>query len=307
MEQRSIGSLSVSVVGLGCNNFGWRADASATERIVHAALDAGINFFDTADIYGGTKSEQFLGRALGPRRAEVVFATKFGMAVDDRRRGARPDYIRRAVEDSLRRLGTDRIDLYQLHQPDSSVPIGDTLEALDGLVRAGKVREIGCSNFSVQQIRQAEAAVRPAAARFASLQNEYSLLHRDPESGVLAECVERGIPFLPYFPLASGLLSGKYRKGQPAPQGTRLTSGGRFSGRLEGPNMDLAEQFAQFASTRGRTLLELAISWLVAQPAVASVIPGATSPEQVKANAAAAGWRLTAAELAAVAAIAPTH
>lgn len=305
MEKRPIGTLSVSVVGLGCNNFGWRVDASATERVVHAALDAGINFFDTADIYGGTKSEEFLGRALGSRRAEVVIATKFGMAVDDSRRGARPDYIRRAVEDSLRRLGTDRIDLYQLHQPDPSVPIGDTLEALDGLVRAGKVREIGCSNFSSKQIRQAEAAVRPGTARFVSLQNEYSLLHRDPESGVLSECVQRGIAFLPYFPLASGLLSGKYRKGQPAPQGTRLTSGGRFSGRIEGPNMDLVELFAQFTAARGRTLLDLAISWLVEQPTVASVIPGATSPEQVKANAAAAGWRLAADELAAVNAIAP--
>lgn len=307
MEHRPIGSLSVSVVGLGCNNFGGRIDAAATEKVVHAALDAGINFFDTADIYGGTKSEEFLGRALGRRRSEVVIATKFGMAVDDRRKGARPDYIRRAIEDSLRRLGTDRIDLYQLHQPDPSVPIADTLEALDGLVRAGKVREIGCSNFSAEQIRQAEDAVRPGAPRFVSVQNEYSLLHRDPESGVLAECVQRGIAFLPYFPLGSGLLTGKYRQGQPPPQGTRLTSGGRFSGRLEGANMDLVERFAQFAAARGRTLLELAISWLVAQPAVASVIPGATSPQQVRANAAAAGWRLAAAELAAVNALAPTN
>ncbi len=305
MEKRSIGSLSVSVIGLGCNNFGWRIDDAATERVVLAALDAGINFFDTADIYGGTRSEQFLGRALGSRRSEVVVATKFGMAVDDRRKGAEPGYIRRAVEDSLRRLGTDRIDLYQLHQPDPSVPIGDTLEALDGLVRAGKVREIGCSNFSAAQIRRSEDAVRPAAARFVSLQNEYSLLRRDPESGVLSECVNRGIAFLPYFPLASGLLSGKYRKDRPAPRGTRLTSGGRFGGRLEEPNMDRAEQLARFAAARGRSLLELALSWLVMRPSVASVIPGATSPEQVHANAAAAGWRLTAEELAAVDAIAP--
>ena len=309
MEQRPIGSLSVSVVGLGCNNFGWRVDAAATEKIVHAALDAGINFFDTADMYGGTHSEEFLGRALSRRRSEAVIATKFGWTIDDRRKGARPDYIRRAVEDSLRRLQIDQIDLYQLHKPDPSVPIADTLEALDALVRAGKVREIGCSNFSAEQIRQAEAAVRSGAARFVSLQNEYSLLHRDPESGVLSECVQRGIAFLPYFPLASGLLTGKYRKDLPAPHGTRLTSGGRFSGRLAGPNMDLAERFAQFAAARGRTLLELAISWLVAQPAVASVIPGATSPGQVKANAAAAGWRLTADDLAAVNSIAqlPTN
>jgi len=305
MEKRSIGSLSVSVIGLGCNNFGWRIDAAATERVVHAALDAGINFFDTADIYGGTLSEQFLGRALGSRRSEVVVATKFGMAVDDRRKGAKPDYVRRAAEDSLRRLGTDCIDLYQLHQPDPSVPIGDTLEALDGLVRAGKVREIGCSNFSAAQIHGSEDVVRPDAARFVSLQNEYSLLRRDPESGVLSECVNRSIAFLPYFPLASGLLSGKYRKGQPAPHGTRLTSGGRFGGRLEGPDMDRAEQLSRFAAARGRSLLELALSWLVMQPSVASVIPGATSPEQVHANVAAADWRLTTEELAAVDAIAP--
>ncbi len=305
MEKRRIGTLEVSLVGLGCNNFGWRMDAAATEKVVHAALDAGINFFDTADIYGGTKSEEFLGRALGRRRSEAVIATKFGMAVDDRRKGAKPDYIRRAVEDSLRRLKIDRIDLYQLHQPDPAVPIADTLEALDGLVRAGKVREIGSSNFSAIQIRQAEDAVGPSAARFVSLQNEYSLFHREPERGVLSECVERGIAFLPYFPLASGLLSGKYRKNQPVPRGTRLTSGGRFGNRLEGPNMDLVELLAQFAVTREHTLLELAVSWLAAQPAVASVIPGATSVEQVKANAAAAGWRLTADELAAVDTIVP--
>jgi aryl-alcohol dehydrogenase-like predicted oxidoreductase len=305
MEKRRIGTLEVSLVGLGCNNFGWRVDAAATERIVHGALDTGINFFDTADIYGGTKSEEFLGRALARRRSEAVIATKFGMAVDEKRRGAKPDYIRRAVEDSLRRLGIDRIDLYQLHQPDTSVQITDTLEALDSLVKAVKVREIGCSNFSVSQLRQADAAVRPGAARFVSLQNEYSLLHREPERGVLGECVQRGIAFLPYFPLASGLLSGKYRKDQPSPSGTRLTSGGRFSGRLEGPNIDTVELLAQFAATRGHSLLELAISWLAAQPVVASIIPGATSPEQVKANAAAASWRLTPEELAAVNTIIP--
>ncbi|MGH9784642.1 MAG: aldo/keto reductase, partial [Terriglobia bacterium] len=204
MEKRRIGSLSVSVVGLGCNNFGWRVDAAATAKIVQAALDAGINFFDTADIYGGAQSEEFLGRALRGRRNEVVVATKLGMAVDAKRRGAKPDYVRRAVEDSLRRLGTDRIDLYQLHQPDPTVPIADTLEALDGLVRAGKVREIGCSNFSAAQIREAEAAVHAGAARFVSVQNEYSLLHREPEREMLFECERRKIAFLPYFPLASG-------------------------------------------------------------------------------------------------------
>jgi aryl-alcohol dehydrogenase-like predicted oxidoreductase len=310
MEKRRIGSLAVSVVGLGCNNFGWRVDAGATAKVVEAALDAGINFFDTADIYGGTQSEEFLGRALGRRRLgsgrdEVVIATKFGMAVDTKRRGAKPDYIRGAVEDSLRRLGTDRIDLYQIHQPDPTVPVADTLEALDGLVRAGKVREIGCSNFSAAQIREAEAAVRAGAARFVSVQNEYSLLHRGPERDVLAECERRRIAFLPYFPLASGLLTGKYRRGQPAPSGTRLTSGGRWEKALAGSNLEAVESLVEFANTRRHTLLDLAISWLAARPAVASVIPGATSSAQVRANAAAASWRLTPEELAAVDAIVP--
>src|SRR5690242_17555470 len=201
MEKRKIGSLEVSVVGLGCNNFGWRIDATATARVVDAAIDAGIDFFDTADIYANGQSEQFLGQAVKGRWNRVVIATKFGGKMDDQRQGARPDYIRRAAEDSLRRLGTDRIDLYQLHKPDPNTPIGDTLEALDGLVKAGKVREIGASNFSVEQIREAEAAARSGAARFVSIQNEYSLLHRQPEKDVLPECVVRKLAFLPYFPL----------------------------------------------------------------------------------------------------------
>src|SRR5919112_6779820 len=180
MDTRRIGSLEVSVVGLGCNNFGRRLDYDATSAVVDAALEAGITFFDTADTYGGTRSEAYLGRALGGRRGDVVLATKFGMKVDEQRRGARPEYVRRAVEDSLRRLGTDYIDLYQLHQPDPTVPIADTLGALDELVRAGMVREIGCSNFSVDQLREAESAVKGDAARFVSVQNRYSLLHREP-------------------------------------------------------------------------------------------------------------------------------
>src|SRR5215210_8080880 len=208
MDTRRIGSLEVSVVGLGCNNFGRRLDSGATSAVVDAALDAGINFFDTADVYGGTRSEEYLGRALGRRRDEVVIATKFGSAVDERRKGARPEYVRQAAEDSLRRLGTDRIDLYQLHWPDPQVPIEDTLGALDELVQAGKVREIGCSNFSVEQLREAEASVLPGGARFVSVQNEYSLLQRAPEQdGVLAECERADLAFLPYFPLASGLLT----------------------------------------------------------------------------------------------------
>jgi len=217
LEKRRIGSLDVSVVGLGCNNFGRRLDAAATRAVVEAALDAGITFFDTADVYGGTDSETFLGQALGKRRDQVVVATKFGNAIDDQRRGAKPAYVRRAVEDSLRRLGTDHIDLYQLHRPDPETPIGETLAALDELVRAGKVREIGISNATPEQLAEADGAVRDGAARFVSVQNQYSLLHRAPEQGVLAEARRLGLAFLPYFPLASGLLTGKYRRARPRP------------------------------------------------------------------------------------------
>ena len=297
METRRIGSLDVSVVGLGCNNFGWRLDAGATAAVIDAALDAGVNFFDTADVYGGTRSEEYVARALGPRRDAVVIATKFGSKVDEQRRGAHPDYVRRAVEDSLRRLGTDRIDLYQLHRPDPSVPVADTLGALEDLVRAGKVREIGCSNFSADQLREAEAAAR-GGARFVSVQNEYSLLHREPEAEVLPECERLGVAFLPYFPLASGLLTGKYRKGQPLPEGTRIADRGYRSDVLTDQNLDVVEALVRFAEARGRTLLELAFSWLLARPAVASVIAGATSAAQLRANAGAAGWRLGEAELA---------
>lgn len=299
METRRIGSLQVSVVGIGCNNFGSRIDYAATERVVHAALDAGVNFFDTADIYGRTQSEQFLGRALGTRRHEVVVATKFGMAVDDQRRGARPDYIRRAVEDSLERLGTDHLDLYQLHQPDPTVPIADTLGALDDLVEAGKVREIGCSNFDAAQLREAEHAVRPGGARFVSVQNEYSLLHREPERGVLDECARQGIAFLPYYPLAAGLLTGKYRRGRAVPAGTRLHDG-RYASWLSDRNLEAVERLAAFAEARGHTILDLAFAWLLAKPVVASVIAGATSPEQVRVNVHAGAWRMSAEETTAL-------
>ncbi|WP_447598343.1 aldo/keto reductase [Nitrospira sp. Nam80] len=297
METRRIGSLTVSVVGLGCNNFGGRLDERRTEAVVKAALDAGITFFDTADIYGETKSEEFLGRALGRRRSDIVLATKFGMQVDAQRTGAKPDYVRQAAEDSLRRLGTDCIDLYQLHQPDPKTPIEETLGALDELVRAGKVREIGCSNFSTDELQAAEKAVRPGAARFISVQNEYNLLHREPERGVLEECRRAGLAFIPYFPLASGLLTGKYRHGRQPPQGSRLES--RFGTEpFTEENLLLVDSLLKFATSRGRTLLELAMSWLASRPTVASVIAGATSPDQVKANAAAAGWRLSEADLA---------
>ena len=309
MQTRNIGSLAVSVVGLGCNNFGGRLDQERTTAVVNAALEAGINFFDTADVYGGTHSEEFIGRALGTRRRSVIVATKFGIPLDEQRKGgAKPEYIRRAVEDSLQRLGTDYIDLYQLHRPDPEVPIADTLGALDELKRAGKLREIGCSNFSVEQLREAEGAVQRGAARFVSVQNEYSLLKRDPERGVLAECAARGIGFLPYCPLASGLLTGKYARGAaPPPPSARLADasapmGSRFRSER---NAQIAEELGRFASGRGHSLLELAFSWLLAQPAVSSVIAGATSAEQTHANAAAAAWRLSSDELGQIDRLAP--
>ena len=305
MDTRRIGSLNVTVVGLGCNNFGMGLDAARTELVVHAALDAGITFFDTADIYGGTQSEHFLGRALAGRRASAVIATKFGMRVDEKRQGAKPAYVRQAVEDSLRRLGTDWIDLYQLHQPDATTPIADTLDALNDLVRAGKVREIGCSNFSAAQLREARAVAAPGAAQFVSVQNEYSLLHRDPERDVLPECERLEIPFIPYFPLASGLLTGKYTQGTPPPAGTRLSHAWAATRFLTDERLARANALGRFAESRGHSLLELAMSWLARRPVVASVIAGATTPEQVLANARATAWQLTQAEVAEIDAIVP--
>ena len=302
MRTRRIGSLEVSVVGLGCNNFGSRLDAPATAAVVHAALDAGVNFFDTADVYGATRSEEFLGAALGDRRDEVVVATKFGMPVDDERRGARPEYVRRALDDSLRRLGTDRVDLYQLHLPDPETPVADTLAALDECVRAGKVREIGCSNFSAAQLEEADAAAAADAAGFVSVQNEYSLLHREPEADVLPVCERLGLAFVPYFPLASGLLTGKYRRGEPAPPGTRL--GGmapeRLAALLTEERLATVARLTEFARRHGHDTTALAIAWTAAHPAVASVIAGAMTPEQVRANAGAADWELGPEEVAAV-------
>ncbi len=296
MEYRKIGSLEVTTIGIGCNNFGWRIDAEATAAVVDAAIANGINFFDTADVYGSGQSEEYLGRALGTRRKEVVIATKFGMKMDEQRLGAKPDYVKRAAADSLRRLGTGYIDLYQLHRPDPNTPIAETLEAMNDLVREGKVREIGCSNFSDAQLREAAAAVKPGAARFVSVQNEYSLMKREPEQGVLQECARLGMAFLPYFPLASGLLTGKYRRGSPPPAGSRGAAG--FGPKMfSEEHLAMAESLREFAASRGHSLLELAFSWLLARPVVASVIAGATSPEQVRANAAAGNWRLSAADL----------
>src|SRR5687768_9400500 len=296
MKRRRIGTLDVSEVGVGCNNFGRRLDAAATQKVVDAAIESGIDFFDTADTYGGTKSEQFLGAALGSRRSRVTIATKFGMKIDEQRRGAHPDYVKRAVDDSLRRLGTDYIDLYQLHTPDESVPVGETLGALNEIVMAGKVREIGCSNFTSAQLDEASSATAPNAARFVSVQNEYSLFHREPERGVLETCERLGMSFLPYFPLANGMLTGKYRKGQPAPPGSRIGSGWHDE-LLTEANLDKVEKLIAFAESRGHTLLELAFSWLLSRPMVASVIAGATRPEQVRSNASAGSWILSEDEL----------
>jgi aryl-alcohol dehydrogenase-like predicted oxidoreductase len=304
METRKIGSLSVSVVGLGCNNFGRRLDAARTAEVVNACLDEGINFFDTADVYGSGQSEEYLGKALGSRRSEVIIASKFANGMEDRGRGAHPDYIKIAVEASLRRLGTDYIDLYQQHVPDPEVPIADTLGTLNDLVQAGKVREIGSSNFSAAQIREAEEAVKSGAARFVSIQNRYSVLHREPENdGVLAECERLGQVFLPYFPLESGLLTGKIRQGQAAPEGTRLSDAGAASRFVTDQNMALTEKLITFAESRNHTILELAFGWLLAKSAVASVIAGATRVEQIKANVGAAGWKLSADDLTQIDAI----
>jgi len=302
MQTRSIGRLDASIVGLGCNNCGGRIDESATKAVVDAALDAGVTLFDTADIYGGTLSEEYLGRALAGRRDRALIATKFGGPIDDDRKGgASAGYLARACDDSLRRLGTDRIDLYQLHFPDQATPIAETLGALDALVRAGKVREIGCSNFSAEMIEEsARISAENGWARFVSVQNEYSLLRRGPEKqGVLDACAKHDIAFIPYFPLASGVLSGKYERGAPPPAGTRLAGmpAERQEQALSDTVMDRVDALDAWARAHGHTLLELAFAWLTARPVVASVIAGATKPEQVVANAAAAEWNLTAAEV----------
>ena len=308
LETRPLGLLNVSVIGLGCNNFGKRLDQAATSRVVAEALDSGITFFDTADVYGETRSEEFLGRALGTRRKDVIIATKFGIKLDDRRQGgASPTYLRSALEDSLKRLGTDYVDLYQLHRPDPAIPIAETLDALNELVRAGKVREIGSSNFSTEQIAEADERVAEGAARFVSVQNEYNLLERSVERGVLAELKQRKIALLPYFPLASGLLSGKYRAGVKYPEDARLVSPDfKFGDRFLNPrNLRIAAQLTTFAHARGRSLLELSLSWLRSNRAVASIIAGATSPEQVRQNLAASSWPLTPEELDEIEALAP--
>jgi aryl-alcohol dehydrogenase-like predicted oxidoreductase len=281
--------LEVSVVGLGCNNFGPRVGLAATRAVVDGALAEGVTFFDTADIYGRGASEELLGQVLEGRRDEVVLATKFGMDMGDGKgpRGSR-DYILQAVAGSLGRLRTDVIDVYWFHQPDPATPIAETLETLDELVRAGTVRAIGASNFSAEQIEEADAVARERGlARFVAVQNEYSLLVREAEREVLPACERLGLGFVPFFPLASGLLTGKYRRGEPAPAGTRLAGRSQVA---SDEQFALLDALQRFADERGLSMLELAIGGLLARPVVSSVIAGATKPEQVRANAAAGRW-----------------
>jgi aryl-alcohol dehydrogenase-like predicted oxidoreductase len=278
--------LRVSRVGLGCNNFGRRLDLDRTRAVVEAALAEGITFIDTADIYGGGDSERFLGQILEGRRDEVVLATKFGMADDGN--GSR-DYVRRAIAASLERLRTDHVDVYYYHRPDGVTPIAETVRAMVELVEEGTVRAIGVSNFTAEQLDEAVEA-----GPIAALQNRYSLLERGAEQDVLPRCRELGVSFVPYFPLASGLLTGKYRRGEAPPPGSRLE---RRRDALSDEAFDRIELLQEFAEARGRSLLELAIAGLASQPAIASVIAGATSPEQIRANAAAAEWELSGDEL----------
>jgi len=304
MKMRRLGNsgLKVSEVGLGCNNFGMRIDQAATQGVVDAAIDAGITLFDTADVYGATQSEVFLGKALGKRRQEIVLATKFGMQIGDdkSRSGGSRRWIMRAVEDSLSRLGTDYIDLYQLHRYDPETPLDETLRALDDLVTQGKVRYIGNSNFTGWQIADADWTAA-GATRFVSAQNLFSLLERKVEHEVLPSCEHFGLGFLPFFPLASGLLSGKYKRGEKPPEGTRLAAwGSRGAAALSDKNFDKVEKLTAWAEERDHTILELAFAWLLGHEVVSSVIAGATSPEQVKTNAAAGDWRLTQEEVAEV-------
>jgi aryl-alcohol dehydrogenase-like predicted oxidoreductase len=307
MEYRQLGEsgLTVSVVGLGCNNFGRRLDATQTDAVVNAAVDAGITLFDTADIYHGEYgySEELLGKALGGRRDEVVIATKFGGDMqgvngpDWGVRGSRR-YIRKAVESSLQRLGTDWIDLYQLHFPDPVTPIEETLAALSELVAEGKVRYIGSSQFAAWQVVDADWVAKTSGLQhFISAQNQYSLLERDVEDELVPACEHLGIGILPFFPLAAGLLTGKYKRGEAAPDGTRLATQPE---RLAGADFDKIEALETFAAERDLTMIDVAIGGLAAQPAVASVIAGATTPEQIEQNVAAGLWDPTAADLAAL-------
>lgn len=305
VERRMLGKsgLGVSLVGLGCNNFGGRIDRDATRRVVHKALDLGITLFDTADIYGNRGgSETALGEVLGVHRKDIILATKFGGPMDEAgaQKGASRRYILSAVEASLKRLKTDWIDLYQMHFPDPETPIEETLRALDDLVQQGKVRQIGHSNFSGAQVAEARAvSARQGLASFVSAQNEYSLLVRDVERDLLPAVAVAGLGFMPYFPLAGGFLTGKYRRDALPPAGTRLAVVTDLAERYLTPaNWQILEELRDFCARRNHSMLELAVAWLAAQPQVSSVIAGATRPEQLEENVRALDWRLTPAELA---------
>jgi aryl-alcohol dehydrogenase-like predicted oxidoreductase len=310
LETRQLGGvLAVTVVGVGCNNFGRRVDAQGTARVVDAALDAGINFFDTADLYGNGQSEEMLGAALQGRRDRAVIATKFGhQALGPERSGASRRWIPIAVEDSLRRLKTDWIDLYQMHTPDPNTPLEETLETLTELVSEGKIRCAGSSNLAGWQIADADWIARTRGlTRFVSAQNRYSLLDRGIENGVIPACAHFDVAMIPYSPLANGLLTGKHRRGQPPVPGTRLATapGANADGWLTDRNFDIEEALEQFAQERDVSVLDVAIGGLAAQPQVVSVIAGAMSPDQVVANAQAGRWRPSAADLEELDRIAP--
>jgi aryl-alcohol dehydrogenase-like predicted oxidoreductase len=299
MKTKKIGSLDVTVVGLGTNNFGFGMEPDAVGPVVDRAIEAGINFFDTADSY--LASEERLGQALKGRRDRVLIATKFGSPMGEGKGGASATYVREAAERSLRKLDIDCIDLYQLHRPDQNTPIAETLGALGELVAEGKVHEIGCSNFTAEMLREAQQAVKDGAPKFVSVQNHYNLLQRGDESEAIPECEKLGISYLPYFPLASGLLSGKYTRGQTPPEGTRMHRwGDRAQGSLTDANFDIIDALSAWAKDHGHNVLELAIAWLAAKPFIGSVIAGATKPEQVTANVAAGEWDLSPAEVAEV-------
>jgi aryl-alcohol dehydrogenase-like predicted oxidoreductase len=306
MELRRLGDsgLKVSAIGLGCNNFGMRIDQAQTQAVVDAALEAGINFFDTADVYGGSQSEVMLGEALKGRRNDAIIATKFAMPMGPSpyQQGGSRRYIMAAVDASLTRLKMDHIDLYQMHRFDPDTPILETLGALDDLVRAGKVRYIGCSNFTGWQIADADWVARSEhLSRFITAQNNFSLLERNVEREVNPACARFGLGMLPFFPLASGLLTGKYKRDEAPAEGTRLAAWGkRGTDALSDRNFDRLEKLSAYAAERDHTMLELAFAWLLGHPVVPSVIAGATKPEQVKANAATAAWRMTPAEVAEV-------
>lgn len=308
METRSLGPLSVSVVGLGCNQIGTTCDDLRSRDVVHAALEQGVTLFDTADEYGDGRSEEVLGRLLRGHRDQVIIATKFGcrMGNDPNRSGASARWITRALDDSLRRLGTDRIDLYQLHFPDAVVPIEETLSTLDGLVKAGKVRAIGCCNLDPPQIHAAATTARARAfSAFISAQTKLNLLRRERLNDVAPACAAEGMALIPYFPLASGLLTGKYRRGTPPPPGTRLSENVTpevAAKVLSDTTFDRIEALERIANERGRSLLELAVAWLASLSVVSSVICGATSAIQVTRNVAASEWRLDAATMSAIAA-----